>query len=148
MLYLSQLSSSTLHSFIFPFIFFLQEINVKTAYEAGWQLSSKMWIHASTKRQYHTARATHIRCHRAASAAHHLPTYILLSAANSSTAVLFHVALDRRANATGDSNIPLLTFIKTPPHSCSPPMHRRSNGRLLFISTVKFSTYPIFAMCP
>lgn len=49
--------------------------------------------------------------------ARHLPVCILFLAANSSTAILFQVDLDRRLNAASDSNILLLMFVKTPPHS-------------------------------
>lgn len=115
-MYFSQLGSSTWHSSIFNLFFFLQEVTVKTAYEAGWQLSIRTWIHASIKHQCHTPQAIHICSHRTASVARHLPVYILLSAANSSTAVLFHIAVDRRLNVTSDSSILLLTFIKTIDH--------------------------------
>lgn len=43
-----------------------------------------------------------------------LPGYIQFPAANHSTSILFHLALDRRLNKTSDSNILLMMFMGHP----------------------------------
>lgn len=100
-----------------------------------------MWIHASIKCQFHTPQTIHICCHRAAFVSCHFPASILFSAANDFNHTFFHIALDWRLNITSDSNILLLTFLKTSPHNCSPQVIIWSR-RVLF-PTDQFSTHTI-----
>lgn len=64
------------------------------------------------------------------------------SAANSSTAILFHIALDRRINAASDSNILLLALTQM-----TDTCEIKQKTLLSLISTVQLSTYSILAMC-